>query len=125
MIDAPAADAFSAAPPSAAAAASGRGGFLKRQGATTLVAGMILFAGMLGAALAAPVLTSYQPSRNNITARLHAPFWEKGSKGSTKHLLGTDGLGRDMLSRMLYGIRVSLALASAGLLVSMALGVTI
>jgi peptide/nickel transport system permease protein len=102
-----------------------RGGFLQRQGATTLVAGIVLFALLLGSALAAPVLTSYQPSRNNITARLRAPFWETEKKGSTAHLLGTDGLGRDMLTRMLYGIRVSLMLASAGLLVSLGLGVTI
>ena len=53
-----------------------RNGFLQRQGATTLVAGIILFVALLGAALAAPALTSYQPSRNNITARLRPPFWE-------------------------------------------------
>jgi peptide/nickel transport system permease protein len=102
-----------------------RGGFLQRQGATTLVAGIVLFVLLLGSAVAAPVLTSYQPSRNNITARLRPPFWETDRKGSTAHILGTDGLGRDMLTRMLYGIRVSLLLASAGLLVSLALGVTI
>lgn len=127
MIDAQATEAFGTAPPQAPAVArpQGRSGFMRRQGATTLVAGIVLFAILLGAALAAPALTSYQPSRNNITARLHAPFWETGSKGSAAHLLGTDGLGRDLFSRMLYGIRVSLLLAAAGLLVSLALGVTI
>jgi len=102
-----------------------RSGFLQRNGATTLVAGLILFAAILSAAIAAPLITPYQPSRNNITTRLRPPFWETQNKGSTKHILGTDGLGRDMLSRMLYGIRVSLLLASAGLLVSLTLGVTV
>ena len=101
-----------------------RSGFLQRQGATTLVAGVVLFAILFGAALAAPLLTSYKPSRNDITARLRPPSWKTERKGSAKHILGTDGLGRDMFTRMLYGIRVSLKLASLGLLVSLGLGVT-
>lgn len=128
MTDVQAPESFGAVPPFApteTAESQPRFGFLRRQGSTTLIAGIVLFAILLAAALAAPLLTSYEPSRNNIVARLHAPFWETGAKGSTKHLLGTDGLGRDMFSRILYGIRVSLLLASAGLLISLALGVTI
>jgi len=80
---------------------------------------------MAGAALAAPLITDQDPSRNNITARLRPPFWDTANRGSTEFPLGTDGLGRDMLSRILYGLRVSLVLALAGLCLSMALGVTL
>ncbi|MEZ4499996.1 MAG: ABC transporter permease, partial [Thermomicrobiales bacterium] len=61
----------------------------------------------------------------NITSRLKPPFWDEEGGGSRKFVLGTDGLGRDMFSRMLYGMRVSLVLAVAGLALSMAMGVTI
>ncbi len=77
------------------------------------------------AAIAAPLITDHDPSRNNITARLRPPFWDKDGGGSTEFILGTDGLGRDMFSRMLYGMRVSLLLAIAGLAISMALGISI
>ncbi|MCC6790770.1 MAG: ABC transporter permease [Thermomicrobiales bacterium] len=100
-------------------------GFLQRNGSRTLLVGLILFLIILAAALAAPLLTEHQPSRNNITSRLRPPFWDTEHRGSTTFLLGTDGLGRDMLTRILYGIRVSLALAGAGLALSLLLGVTV
>ena len=97
--------------------------FISRRGAWPLVLGAALFLLIVAAAAAAPLLTPYEPSRNSLSARLHGPFWDAANKGSTDHLLGTDGLGRDMLTRILYGIRVSLTLAALGLLVSLALGV--
>lgn len=100
-------------------------GFLQREGSRTFLAGLLLFCIMVGAALAAPLITDHDPSRNNITARLRPPFWDTANGGSTEFPLGTDGLGRDMLSRILYGLRVSLVLAFAGLCISMALGVTL
>jgi len=99
--------------------------FLRLNGSGTLVAGLVLFVLILGTSFAAPLLTPYDPSRNNITARLRPPFWDTANKGSTKFVLGTDGLGRDMLARMLYGLRVSLLLAGLGLVVSLVLGVTV
>lgn len=99
--------------------------FTSRNGSRPLLAGLILFLLIVGASAAAPLLTPHEPSRNNITARLRPPFWDTENRGSTKFILGTDGLGRDMLSRMLYGIRVSLLLAGAGLLLSMALGISV
>lgn len=100
-------------------------GFLRRNGSKTLLAGLVIFLAIVGASLAAPLLSEHQPSRNNITARIRPPFWDTENKGSTKFVLGTDGLGRDMLARMLYGIRVSLLLAGAGLMLSLVLGVTV
>jgi peptide/nickel transport system permease protein len=98
---------------------------LRQNGAGSIVAGLLLFIAILGSSFAAPLITPHEPSRNNITARLRPPFWDTEHKGSTKFLLGTDGLGRDMLARMLYGLRVSLLLAGLGLLVSLVLGVTV
>jgi peptide/nickel transport system permease protein len=99
--------------------------FAGRNGSRPLLAGLILFALIVGASLAAPIVTPHDPSRNNITARLRPPFWDTENRGSTDFILGTDGLGRDMLSRILHGIRISLLLAGAGLLLSMTLGVTV
>ena len=61
---------------------------------------------LIGIAIAAPVIAPANPSRVNILATLKPPMWMEG--GSAKNVLGTDGLGRDVLSQLLYGTRVSL-----------------
>ena len=97
--------------------------FFSRRGSRPLAIGAALFLLIVIAAIAAPLLTPYEPSRNSLSARLNGPFWDAAHEGSPDHLLGTDGLGRDMLTRILYGIRVSLTLAALGLLLSLTLGV--
>ena len=57
-------------------------------------------------ALAAPLLAPHDPYLQNLTARNIPPFWYE--KGNWVHPLGTDPLGRDYLSRLLYGARISL-----------------
>jgi peptide/nickel transport system permease protein len=57
-------------------------------------------------AVAAPWLAPLNPTRINVLTTLKPPFWMSG--GSTKNLLGTDSLGRDILSQLIYGARVSL-----------------
>lgn len=69
-----------------------------------LVAGLTLFAVIALAAICAPLLTSYDP----IQQSLNESFLPPGSAG---HLLGTDALGRDIWSRLLYGARVDLRVA--------------
>lgn len=96
-----------------------------RQGGTTLLAGLLLFALVVTAALAAPLLTPYEPTRNDLRARMQGPVWDAAHQGSRDHPFGTDALGRDLFSRILYGIRISLALAGAGLLLSLTFGVTV
>jgi peptide/nickel transport system permease protein len=64
------------------------------------ILGILLIAGLVVAALTAPVVTRYEPDAVNLTERLLAP--------SAAHLCGTDMLGRDILTRVLYGARVSL-----------------
>jgi peptide/nickel transport system permease protein len=77
-------------------------------------------------ALLAPVLSPQDPYAQDLLARTVPPFWMDG--GSSEHWLGTDTLGRDYLSRLLYGARISLAIgfATAFLsgLIGTALGVT-
>lgn len=72
------------------------------------------------AAVAAPLLAPYSPTTNDLLARLSPPAWLNG--GSLKHILGTDQLGRDVLSRIMYGGRVSLVIALVGSVLGAALG---
>lgn len=66
-----------------------------------LVFGLVLFAIIVLAAICAPVLTPYDPIDQDLKHALLAP-------GAPGHPLGTDALGRDVLSRLLYGARVDL-----------------
>lgn len=66
-----------------------------------LVSGLILFGLIVLCALCAPLLTRYDPTAQNLSQAFVGP-------GSPAHPLGTDSLGRDVLSRLLYGARVDL-----------------
>jgi len=57
-------------------------------------------------AIFANVLAPHNPEVGSLVARFKPPFWQAG--GSTKYLLGTDQLGRDVLSRLMFGARVSM-----------------
>ena len=57
-------------------------------------------------AIFAEFLAPHNPEVGSLTARFHPPFWQQG--GSMDHLLGTDQLGRDVLSRLIFGARVSM-----------------
>lgn len=72
------------------------------------------------AAIFAPLLTSYDPSAQNLTQRFVPPVWD--AEGSAAHLLGTDGLGRDYLARLLYGARISLMIGFLTVLISGTIG---
>jgi peptide/nickel transport system permease protein len=77
--------------------------------------GALIVATFLAMALLAPLLAPYDPTRGSIIARLEAP--------SAEHLLGTDGLGRDLLSRILFGARLSALIGFLSIVVSGSLGV--
>src|SRR5690606_23343653 len=64
---------------------------------------LLLFAAV---AVAGPWLTPYDPLQGSLRARLVPPVWQEG--GSWEHLFGTDRLGRDVLSRIIAGARISL-----------------
>lgn len=65
-------------------------------------------------ALAAPWISPYDPNRNALTERLTPPAW--GDGGTWAHPLGTDSLGRDIVTRIMYGGRVSLLVGAAAVL---------
>lgn len=69
---------------------------------------LILFVALAGALLA-PLLAPYDPDQVDVLHRFTPPFWLEG--GSMEHLLGSDDLGRDILSRLLYGGRISMLVA--------------
>ncbi len=76
------------------------------------------------AALFAPTVSPYDPIQQSLRERLRGPTWfpEEGRK---RHLLGTDHLGRDILSRIIYGSRVSLIVGFAAVLVGGTIGGTL
>jgi len=81
-------------------------------------AGFVLLVAL--AAVAAPWLAPHDPTRQSLRARLAAPTWEAAD--GKAHLLGTDHLGRDVLSRMIFGARVSLLVGFAAVVVGGVLG---
>ena len=74
-------------------------------------------------ALFAPWIVPHDPNAQSLAMRLRPPAWVDG--GSWTHLLGTDQLGRDLLSRVIMGARVSLLVGLATVVVGMSLGSTI
>jgi peptide/nickel transport system permease protein len=76
--------------------------------------GLGLFLLVALAALFAPLLAPYDPLEQDILAKLQPP--------TAAHLLGTDSFGRDILSRLLYGARISLLIGFAATFVAMAVG---
>ena len=73
-------------------------------------------------AVFAPFVTSHDPNYQNLLARLKPPGY---STGSRFYLLGTDELGRDLLTRIVYGARISLLVAFLSVSISMIFGVLI
>jgi peptide/nickel transport system permease protein len=67
-------------------------------------------------ALLAPLLAPHDPAAQSLQNRLRPPFWS--AEGSWDYPLGADGLGRDVLSRMIYGSRVSLIVGASVVLIA-------
>src|SRR5216684_3344891 len=68
-------------------------------------------------------LAPHNPEIGSLTARFKPPFWVKG--GSTQYLLGTDQLGRDVLSRLIFGARVSMVVGLTAVVFAGILGTTL
>jgi peptide/nickel transport system permease protein len=91
------------------------GGRVGRRTRRLAALGGLFVAGLLAVAAAAPWLAPQDPLRQSLRTRLAAPTLE-GPDGST-HILGTDHLGRDVLSRTIHGARVSLTVGFAAVVV--------
>jgi ABC-type dipeptide/oligopeptide/nickel transport system permease subunit len=76
---------------------------------------------IVASAVCAPWIAPYSPVTVDIQHRLGPPAWMDG--GARTHLLGTDQVGRDLLSRMIYGGRVSLVIGITAVVISSSIGV--
>jgi len=74
-----------------------------------VIAGLTVVLMVIGCALLAPLLAPHDPDEQNLLTTLLPAAWQSG--GDSSYLLGTDGLGRDVLSRLLYGARVAMTVA--------------
>ena len=72
----------------------------------TAIAGLIIIVIFILVAIFAPYISPHDPIETSLYDQLKPPFWYEG--GTTKNYLGTDDLGRDILSRLIYGARISL-----------------
>ncbi|MFW6328653.1 MAG: ABC transporter permease [Alkalispirochaetaceae bacterium] len=81
------------------------------------VVGLVIIGGFIVASLFAPLLSTHDPTETSLTARLQP--------ASGEHLLGTDELGRDLYSRMLYGGRISLNIGIISVAIGIAIGIPI
>ncbi|HEX8166840.1 MAG TPA: ABC transporter permease [Beijerinckiaceae bacterium] len=89
-------------------------------GQTSLVIGLSILGLIAAVALLAPLLAPHDPYAQDLTRRLIPPFWYP--KGNWVHPLGTDNLGRDYLSRTLYGARISLLIGLSVMVISGVIG---
>jgi dipeptide transport system permease protein len=94
--------------------------FAENKGA---VAGLVVLSVIVLLAIFAGTIAPHNPLIQFRDAVRAPPVWDAG--GTWKHILGTDGLGRDMLSRLIFGARVSLFIGLMVMVVSFVLGVVL
>ena len=95
---------------------------LKRRirGHQGMIIGSLIVLSVIFVALLAPLLSPHDPYQQDLMKRLIPPVWD--SRGSWEHILGTDHLGRDYLSRLIYGARISLLIGIGAALISGIIG---
>ena len=87
------------------------------------LAGLVVLLAIVFAAISAPLLAPFEPADQAVTARLMPPAWLE--RGSWEHVLGTDHLGRDVLSRMIWGSRITLIIGASVVLIAGTFGVVV
>ena len=87
------------------------------------VIGLVTIALLLLVALFAPWIAPHAPNETNSAVFLLPPAWQDG--GSASYLLGTDAIGRDILSRLMFGARLSLSIGVAVVALSVVAGVVL
>jgi peptide/nickel transport system permease protein len=83
----------------------------------------VILVGIAFVAVFANQLAPHNPEVGSLAARFKPPFWETG--GSMKYLLGTDQLGRDVLSRLIFGARVSMVVGITAVIFAGVVGTTL
>lgn len=110
------------------------GPIVSRAGASTLrrvlrtarewpVVPLVILGVLLVCGLFAPWIAPHSPTEAELRARNMPPVWQAG--GSSRYLLGADHQGRDVLSRVIYGTRISLVIAAAALLIGGIVGISL
>jgi peptide/nickel transport system permease protein len=87
------------------------------------IVGLAMVSLMVSMALFAPLISPSDPLEQDLRARLRPPFWDE--KTDPKYMMGTDQVGRDMLSRLIYGSRISLSVGFLTMAFSALLGITL
>jgi ABC-type dipeptide/oligopeptide/nickel transport system permease subunit len=85
--------------------------------------GLIMFSIVVFCAIFAPFIAPYDPLEINLRESKLPPAWQEG--GTWEHPLGTDALGQDILSRIIYGTRVSLTVGFFGVLIAGSIGLVV
>jgi peptide/nickel transport system permease protein len=88
-----------------------------------VVGSWLILLGLIATALLSPYIVPHNPVRERLIDRLLPPAWAED--GEWRYLLGTDHLGRDLVSRIIYGSRVSLVVGFAAVAIGGALGVAL
>ena len=83
-------------------------------------AGLVVFLAILAIAIFAPLVAPHDPMKQNLGDNFLPPVWKNG--GSWSYPFGTDPLGRDIMSRLIYGARSSLLISVGAVVVGMAIG---
>src|ERR1700738_3222815 len=84
---------------------------------------VFILVGLVLVAVFADVLAPHDPETGRLALRFRPPFWQAG--GSAEYLLGTDHLGRDVLSRLIFGARVSMVVGFTAVIVAGSFGTAI
>ena len=87
------------------------------------IIGLSLVIVMVITSLFAPLLAPHGPYEQDITKRFIPPFWHQNS--DKDHLLGTDHVGRDLLSRIIYGARISVSVGIFSVLIAATIGIVL
>ncbi len=96
--------------------------FFERYPPLVMIAGLWLLT-MIAIAILATQLAPYDYAKMDLYSRLQPPIWLEGGKWN--HLFGTDDLGRDVLSRLIFSIRMSLLVAFLGTIIGAVLGTAV
>lgn len=92
----------------------------KVKGHQGMIIGSVIVITVIAIALLAPLIAPHDPYHQDLMRRLVPPVWD--SRGSWEHVLGTDHLGRDYLSRLIYGARISLLIGIGAAVISGIIG---
>ncbi|HEU4367570.1 MAG TPA: ABC transporter permease [Methylomirabilota bacterium] len=105
-----------------APAASGSRAWRRFARNPSALAGTLILLVVVTAALAAPWVAPHDPAKQSLLRRFTPPVWQAG--GNAAYPLGTDQVGRDVLSRVIHGGRISLLVGVSAVIVSLLVGVT-